>query len=91
MTKKRKECLCSLSAKSLAALGAVANFETVCAIFGELEPETVVQLEKSPTGHLWMELFEHICVSSHDSMSLFGQTNRGASDGSVGPKRTSAW
>ena len=56
MPRKRKECL--LSAKSLTALGAVINFETGHATFRNLEPETVVQLERSPTGHLWMNLFE---------------------------------
>ena len=30
-----------------------------------------------------MELLEHIRVRSHDSMSLFGQTNRGASESEV--------
>ena len=49
-----------LSAKSLTALGAVIHFKTGHAIFRNLEPETVVQLERSPTGHLWMDLFEHI-------------------------------
>ena len=51
-----------LSAKSLTALGAVINFETGHAIFRNLEPETVAQLERSPFGHLWMDLFEHMPV-----------------------------
>ena len=50
--------LVQLFAKSLSALGAVINFETGHAVFRNLEPETVVQLERSPAGHLWMDLFE---------------------------------
>ena len=45
-----------LSAKSLSALVAVINFETGHAVFHNLEPGTVVQQERSPTGHLWMDL-----------------------------------
>ena len=44
------------SAKSLTALGAVINFETGHAIIRNLEPETVVQLERTLTGHLWIFL-----------------------------------
>ena len=47
-----------LSAKSLTALGAVINFETGHAIFRNLEPDTVVQLERSCPGHFWIVLFE---------------------------------
>ena len=59
-----------LSVKSLTALGAVINFETGHAIFSNLEPETVVQLERSPTGQLWMDLFEHMPVVSDNPLSL---------------------
>ena len=48
----------SLSAKSLTALGTMIKFETGHAIFRNLEPRTVVQLQRSPTGHLWMNPFE---------------------------------
>ena len=61
-----------LSAKSLTALGAVINFETGQAIFRNLEPETVVQLDRSPTGHLWMDLFEQMPVVSENPLSLLG-------------------
>ena len=44
------------SAKSLTALGAVINFETGHAIIRNLETETVVQLERTLTGHLWIFL-----------------------------------
>ena len=54
-----------MSAKSLTALGAVINFETAHSIFRDLEPETVVQLERSPTGHLWLDLFERMPVVSN--------------------------
>ena len=67
-----------LSAKSLAALGAVINFETDHAIFRNLEPETVVQLERSPTRHLWMDLFGQMPVVSNNPLSLLGQVKHGA-------------
>ena len=62
-----------LSAKSLTVLGAVINFETGQAIFQHLEPETVVQLDRSPAGHLWMDLFEQMPVVSENPWSLLGQ------------------
>ena len=55
-----------LSAKSL-------NFETGQAIFRNLELGTVVQLERSPTGQLWMDLFERMPVVSHNPLSSLGQ------------------
>ena len=66
-----------LSAKSLAALGAVVNVETSYVISPQLEAESLVQLERSPTGHLSMDLFEQKCVISHDPTSLLGLSNRG--------------
>ena len=51
-----------LSAKSLAAPRAVVNVEKGYAISPQLEPESLVQLERSPTGHLSMDLFEQKCV-----------------------------
>ena len=62
-----------LSAKSLSALGAVINFETGHAIFRNPEPETVVQLERSPTGHLGMDLFEKMPMVSDNPLSLPGE------------------
>ena len=62
-----------LSAKSLTALGAVINFEKGQAIFRNLELETVVQLYRSPAGHLWMDLFEQMPVVSENLFSLLGQ------------------
>ena len=59
-----------LSAKSLSALEAVINFETDHAIFRNLEPEAVVQLERSPTGHLWMDLFEQMPVLSDNPLVI---------------------
>ena len=70
-----------LSAKSLTALGAVINFETGQAIFRNLEPETVVQLDRSPTGHLWMDLFERMPVVSKNPLSLLGQVKTRANVG----------
>ena len=52
------------SARSLSALGAVINFETCQAVLRNLEPETLVLLERSPTGHLSMDLFEQMPVVS---------------------------
>ena len=60
-----------LSAKSLLALGTMINFETGHAIFRNLEPGTVVQLQRSPTGHLWMDLLEQMSVASNSPLSLF--------------------
>ena len=70
-----------LSAKSLAALGAVINFEMGHAIFRNLERETAVQLERSPTGHLWMDLFEQMPVLSDNPLSLVGPVKSGANVG----------
>ena len=53
-----------VSAKSLSELGAVINFETSPAFIRNLEPENVVQRERSPTGHLWMDLSEQMPVDS---------------------------
>ena len=39
-------------------------------IFRNLEPATVVQLERSPTGHLWMDLFDQMPVISNNPLSL---------------------
>ena len=61
------------SAKSLSALGAVINFGTCQAVFRNLEPETVVLLERSPTGHLSMDLFEQMPVVSDNPLSLLGE------------------
>ena len=72
-----------LSAKSLATLGAVVNFETNRTIFRKLEPKTVVQLERSSTGHWWMDLFEQTRVINHDSNSQWWFSGR--------RNRTSAW
>ena len=66
-----------LSAKSHTALGAVIHFETDHAIFRNLEPETVVQLERSPTGHLWTDLFEQMPVISNNPLSLLRQVKHG--------------
>ena len=63
-----------LSAKSLSALGVVINFETGHAVFRNLEPDSVVQLERSPTGHLWMELSEQMPVVIDNSSSLLGES-----------------
>ena len=38
-----------------------------------MEPETVVQLQRSPTGHLWMDLFEQMPVVSENPLSLLGE------------------
>ena len=57
-----------LLAKSLNALGAIINLETGHAIFRNLEPETVVQLERGLTGRLWMDLFEQVPVVSDNPL-----------------------
>ena len=49
-----------LSAQSLRQMGAVINFETGQAKFLRLHPETVVQLEKSSTGHWLLDLSEDL-------------------------------
>ena len=67
MPRKRKDVL--LSAKSLTALGAVINFETGHAIFRNLDPGMVVQLERTPAGHLWTDLFEQMPVVSGNPLS----------------------
>ena len=69
------------SAKSLNALGAVINFETGHAMFPNLEPETVVLLERSPTGHLWMDLFEQMPLVSDNPVSLLGLSQLGTNVG----------
>ena len=56
--------------KSLSAQGAGINFETGQAVFRNLEPETVVQLERRWTGHLWMDLFEQMPLISDNPLSL---------------------
>ena len=61
-----------LSAKSLSTRRAANNIETGQAVFRNLEPETVVQLERSPTGHLWMDLFEQMPVVSDNPLLLPG-------------------
>ena len=63
-----------LSAKSLSTWRATINFETGQAVFRNLEPETVVQLERSPTGHLWMDLFEQMPVVSDNPWPLLGES-----------------
>ena len=63
-----------LSAKSLSTRRAAINFETGQAVFRNLEPETVVQLERSPTGHLWMDLFEQMPVVSDNPWPLLGES-----------------
>ena len=73
--------LALLSAKSLTALRAVINFETGHAIFRNLEPEAVVQLERSPTGHLWIDLFQHMPVVCDNLLSLLGPVKLGANVG----------
>lgn len=46
-----------VSIKSLMALGAIINFEAGTAIFQKLSPDAVVQLDRSPSGHLWLDFF----------------------------------
>ena len=70
-----------LSAKSLTALGAVINLQAGHAIFRNLEPETVVQLERSPAGHLWMDLFGQMPVISNSPLSLSDQVKHGMNVG----------
>ena len=48
-----------VSAKSLSERGAVINFETGPAVIRNLEPQTVVQLERSSAGHLWKNWSGH--------------------------------
>ena len=57
------------------------NFETGHAIFRKLEPEAVVLLEHSPTGHLWMDLLEQMPVISNNPLSLLGQVKHGTNVG----------
>ena len=68
--KRTEGVLVLLSAESLSALGAVINLETGHAIFRNLEPENVVQLERSPSGRSWMDLFEQMPVISNHPLSL---------------------
>ena len=70
-----------LSAKSLTAFGAVIKFEMGHAIFRHLELEIVVQLERRPTGHLWMDLFEQVAVVSYNPLSLLGHVKSGTNVG----------
>ena len=63
---------CTVVCQVTHCVGAVINFETTHAIFGNLEPETVAQLERSPTGLLWMGLFEEMPVVRDDPLSLSG-------------------
>ena len=70
-----------LSAKSLTALGAIINFEIGHAVFRNLEPENVAQLERRPTGHLWMELFEQLPVVNDNPLSSLGQAKHVANVG----------
>ena len=58
--------------KSLSELGAVINFETGPAVIRDLEPQTVVQLERSLAEHLWMDVFEQMPVNSDNHMSVLG-------------------
>ena len=41
----------------------------------------MVQLERSPTGHLWMDLFEQMPVVSNNPLSLLGHMKSGANVG----------
>ena len=70
-----------LSAKSLTAWRAVINFETGYAVFRNLQPEAVVQMERSLMGHLWMDLFEQMPVVSDNPLSLFGPVKSRANVG----------
>ena len=45
------------------------------------KPETVVQLDQSPTGHLWMDLFEQMPVVSESPLSLLGHVKTRANVG----------
>ena len=70
-----------LSVNSVMALGAVIIFETGHAIFRNPEPENMVQPERSPTGHMWMDLFEQMPVVSDNPLSLLGHVKSGANVG----------
>ena len=63
-----------LSAKSLSTRRAASNFETGQAVFRNPEPETVVQLERSLAGHMWMDLFEQMPVVSDNPVLLPGES-----------------
>ena len=62
-----------VSAKSLSERGAVINFETSPAVIRNLEPQTVVQLERSSAGHLWKNWSGQMPVDSDNNMSVLGQ------------------
>eukprot|EP00969_Alexandrium_andersonii_P326658 14434262-Alexandrium_andersonii.AAC.1 len=60
-----------ISRKSLRALQATVNFANGRAVFGAIDPETVVQLDESPGGHLWMDLFQPMPVVGRAPAALF--------------------
>ena len=72
----------SLSAKSLTALGTMINFETGHAIFRNLEPRTVVQLQQS-YGTLVDESVRTMPVVSNSPWSLFGLVKQGTHVGLI--------
>ena len=49
-----------MSIASLKKMGAVIDFATGCAIYKSLDREVVVQLERSSSGHLLMDLAEDL-------------------------------
>ena len=62
-----------ISRKSLKALQATVNFANGRAVFGAIDKERVVQLEESPGGHLWMDLFKPMPVVGQTPAALFGR------------------
>eukprot|EP00974_Lingulodinium_polyedra_P020776 2010358-Lingulodinium_polyedra.AAC.1 len=59
-----------ISRKSLRALQATVNFANGRAVFGAIDPQAVVQLEESPGGHLWMDLFRPMPVVGTGPVAL---------------------
>ena len=53
-----------VSIDTLARMGAVIDFKTGRAIYQELRPTQIVQLERSTTGHLLMDLAEDLYKDS---------------------------
>ena len=40
-----------------------------------------LQVERSPTGNVWMDLFDQMLVISHNPLSLLGQVEHGTNVG----------
>jgi len=63
-----------VSIRSLRSLGAIINFGAGTAIFQALDPEKVISLESSPSGHLWIDFFQEYPAVPGGKEAIFAST-----------------